>query len=128
MRAPAKPPVVPDKEPSADKGLAPEDEAKKSWFYREPLALKVGKRFTFRFYGDVQADFIYDTTRSYGDTIGSGLVARKDTYEGTIGRFQASSRSTKFGISVDGGTIGGISPAAVIEADFAGDQPSSNVG
>jgi len=102
--------------------------AHSSWFYRDPIALTVGKRVTLRLYGVVQADFIYDTTRSYGDTIGSGLVARKDTYEGTVGRFQASSRSTRFGLALDAKPIGGVTPASVLEADFAGDQPTSDVG
>jgi hypothetical protein len=100
----------------------------KSWFYREPISLKIGKRLTFTLYGEVQADFIYDTTRSYGDTIGSGLVARSDTFEGTVGRFQASSRSSRFGLAMESQTIGGVTPSAILEADFAGDQPSSSVG
>jgi hypothetical protein len=103
-------------------------EAPKSWFYRDPLTLQIGDRLAVTFYGEVRADFIYDTTRSYGDTIGSGLVAREDTYEGTVGRFQASTRSTRFGIAADAKTIGGVTPSAVIEADFAGDQPTSNTG
>jgi hypothetical protein len=90
--------------------------------------LKIGNRLAITWYGAVQADFIYDTTRSYGDTIGSSLVARTDTYEGTVGRFQASSRSTRFGIAIDAKTIGGVTPSGVLEADFAGDQPTSNVG
>ena len=103
-------------------------EAPKSWFYREPLSLRIGERVGIRFYGVVQADFIYDTTRSYGDTIGQSLVAREDTYEGTVGRFQASSRSTRFGLAVDARRIAGMTPSAVIEGDFAGDQPSSSTG
>lgn len=106
----------------------PAEEAPRSWFYRDPISLKLGKRLTFTLYGEVQADFIYDTTRSYGDTIGSGLVARGDTYEGTVGRFQASSRSTRFGLAVAAATIGGVSPSGVLEADFAGDQPTNSVG
>ena len=102
--------------------------AHSSWFYRDPISLSLGKRVTIRWYGVVQADFIYDTTRSYGDTIGSGLVARKDTYEGTVGRFQASSRSTRFGLALDAKPIGGVTPSSVLEADFAGDQPTSDVG
>ena len=90
--------------------------------------MKVGNRLAITWYGVVQADFIYDTTRSYGDTIGSSLVAREDTYEGTVGRFQASSRATRFGMAVNANPIGGITPSAVIEADFSGDQPSSDVG
>ena len=109
-------------------GAEPPAEAPKSWFYREPLRLKVGNRLAITWFGVVQADFIYDTTRSYGDTIGSSLVAREDTYEGTVGRFQASSRATRFGMAVDAKTIGGVTPSAVIEADFAGDQPSNSTG
>jgi len=98
------------------------------WFYRAPLQVKVGDRLTIRWFGEVRADFIYDTTRSYGDTIGSSLVARTDTYEGTVGRMQASSRGTRFGMAVNATEIGGITPSALIEADFSGDQPSSSTG
>jgi hypothetical protein len=114
-------PVREGEEPSAAS-------AQKSWFYRDPLKLSIGKRLSIRWYGVVQADFIYDTTRSYGDTIGPTLVAREDTYEGTVGRFQASSRSTRFGMAVDAKAIGGVTPSAVIEVDFAGDQPTSDTG
>jgi hypothetical protein len=76
----------------------------------------------------VQAELIYDTTRSYGDTIGSNLVARGDTYEGTVGRFQASARSTRVGRALGAAAIGGVTPSAIVEADFAGDQPTSEVG
>lgn len=115
--APApKPEPVPDLEPA------------RSWFNRDPIAFELGDRLMITFYGDVQVNFIYDTTRSYGDSIGSSLVAREDTYEGTVGRFQASSRSTRFGIAIDSKTIGGVTPSSVLEADFSGDQPTSNVG
>jgi len=114
--------------PAGEDETVPAAKAEKSWFYRDPLALKVGNRLTITFYGDVQVNFIYDTTRSYGDTIGQSLVAREDTYEGTVGRFQASSRSTRFGLAVEAAPIGGITPSAVIEGDFAGDQPTNDVG
>ena len=119
------------KAPDAASAVAPDvapAEPARSWFQRDPLTLTLGKRASIKFYGVVQADFIYDTTRSYGDTIGSGLVARKDTYEGTVGRFQASSRSTRFGLALDAQAIGGVTPSSVVEADFAGDQPTSDVG
>lgn len=114
---------MPDQEPEA-----PADPARKSWFYREPLALTIADRLTITWYGDVQVNFIYDTTRSYGDTIGQSLVAREDTFEGTVGRFQASSRSSRFGMAIAAKRMGGLTPSAVLEADFAGDQPSSDVG
>lgn len=127
--APAK---TAEKAAATPAALAPEapptTPAHSSWFYRDPISLTLGKRVSIRWYGVVQADFIYDTTRSYGDTIGSGLVARNDTYEGTVGRFQASSRSTRFGLALDAKALGGVTPSSVLEADFAGDQPTSDVG
>jgi hypothetical protein len=133
-RTVAKPPLA-DPTEEADptlpvrEGVEPSAaQAQKSWFYRDPLKLQIGNRMSIRWYGVVQADFIYDTTRSYGDTIGQSLVAREDTYEGTVGRFQASSRSTRFGMAVDAKTIGGVTPSAVIEGDFAGDQPTNDTG
>lgn len=130
------PPPIPASQPAKKAATLPEKEGTapppaeppKSWFYRDPLRLQVGNRMAITWYGVVQADFIYDTTRSYGDTIGSSLVAREDTYEGTVGRFQASSRATRFGMAIDAKPIMGITPSAVIEADFAGDQPSSSTG
>lgn len=76
----------------------------------------------------MQANFIHDTTRSYGDNIGENLVAREDTYEGTVGRTQFTTRSTRFGFAFESTEMWGLRPSAVIEADFSGDQPTSEVG
>lgn len=117
------PPPVEQEAPVAEGPVA-----ERSWFYREPISMKVGERLTITWYGEVQINFIYDTTRSYGDSIGESLVARTDTYEGNNGRFQASSRSTRFGLAFDLAPSGGVTPSALLEADFAGDQPSGEVG
>jgi hypothetical protein len=129
--AEAQPKAPKPKPRAAEKPPEPEPpvlEPAKSWFYRDPISMKVGNRLTLTLYGQVAVAFIYDTTRSYGDTIGSSLVARTDTYEGTVGRFQASSRGSRFGLALDSKEIGGITPSSVLEADFSGDQPTSNVG
>ncbi len=123
---PAPPPALTPRPTRAAE--TPAVEAPRSWFYRDPISFKLGKRVTLTWYGEVQANLIYDTTRSYGDTIGSSLVAREDTYEGTVGRFQASSRGSRFGMAVGATPIAGVTPLAVLEADFSGDQPTSNVG
>jgi hypothetical protein len=114
--------------PEVEGEQVPVAEAQRSWFYRDPLAIKFGRRLTLTLYGVVEANLIYDTTRSYGDSIGSTVVAREDTYEGNHGRFQASARSSRFGLAVEAGTIGGVTPSAVIEADFSGDVPTSDTG
>src|SRR5208283_229173 len=66
-----------------------------SWFARRPLTLAAGEdagRWAVTFYGFLEADLIFDTTRSYNDVIGSALVARSDTYDGRTGRTQSSIR------------------------------------
>ena len=97
-----------------------------SWFYRAPLTVSVGEgaqRWQVTFYGFVEADYIFDTTRSYNDAIGSALVARSDTYEGTVGRTQFSMRNTRFGMIFKSPTLSGVKPVAVLEGDFFGNQP-----
>ena len=94
-----------------------------SWFDRAPLTVSVGegkKRWALTFYGFVEADIITDSTRSYDDAMGSSLVARSDTYEGTVGRTQFTTRNTRFGLKFESPEIGGMHPSAVIEGDFFG--------
>ena len=94
-----------------------------SWFARAPLAVGVGEgdqRWNLTFYGFVEAEYITDSTRSYGDAIGSGLVARSDTYEGKVGRSQFSMRNTRLGLKFDSPTAFGVKPSAVLEGDFFG--------
>ena len=114
----APPPASPVLEPSPP---APSP----SWFTRPSLTLAVGgaaSRWAVTLYGFVEADLIYDTTRSYNDSIGSALVARKETYEGRNGRTQFSIRNTRLGFALESPQVGPVKPSAVLEADFFGHQ------
>ena len=108
--------------------LAGEAEATRvSWFARPPLTLAVGegaRKWTMTFYGFVEADAIFDTTRSYNDWIGGALVARSETYEGRAGRTQFSMRNTRLGFAFESPSIGEMKPSAVLEGDFFGNQSS----
>jgi hypothetical protein len=82
-----------------------------SWYTRAPLTVGVGEgtqRWTVTFFGFVEADYISDTTRSYSDSIGSALVARNDTYQGTVGRTQFSMRNTRLGLAFSAPNMGSI--------------------
>jgi hypothetical protein len=106
---------------------APAETAPASWFARPPLALVVGegaRQFKLTFYGFVEADYIYDTTRSYDDAMGSSIVARKDTYDGNHSRSQFSMRNSRLGFAFESPVVGGVKPTAVLEADFFGHQDS----
>jgi hypothetical protein len=102
-----------------------------SWFARPPLAIIVGegdRQFKLTLYGFVEADYIYDTTRSYDDAMGSSLVARKDTYDGNHNRSQLSMRNSRLGFAFESPTVGGVRPTAVLEADFFGHQDPPHQG
>jgi hypothetical protein len=83
-----------------------------------------GQRWAVTLYGFVEADAIFDTTRSYGDSIGSALVARSETYDGRTGRTQFSVRNTRLGFALESPLIAGVKPTAVFESDFFGHQGS----
>lgn len=105
-----------------------EESQSPSWFARTPLTLSSGtgdQRFAVTFYGFIEADFINDSTRSYNDAIGSALVARKETYDGRVGRTQFTSRNTRIGMNFESPVVGGVHPSAVFEGDFFGNQPAT---
>lgn len=109
---------------SADSGTEANEQ---SWFYRTPLAVTYGQgddRLSLTLYGFLQTDALYDTTRSYNDSIGTTLVARTDTYDGTVGRMQFSARNTRIGLAFDAPLMDGARTGAVFEGDFFGNQPS----
>jgi hypothetical protein len=98
-----------------------------SWFDRPPLTASVGsgaKKLSLTLYGFLEADVINDTTRSYGDAIGSSLVARSETYAGRVGRSQFSMRNTRLGLAFESPIFEGVQTSAVFEGDFFGNQPS----
>lgn len=111
--------------PNLALGEEPEPVATRSWFARPTLTLSVGddsERWSATLYGFVEADYIFDTTRSYDDAIGPTLVARSDTYAGTVGRSQFSVRNSRLGLLFTAPVVGGIKGSAVLEADFFGNQ------
>ena len=95
-------------------------------FARRALKATLGEgqnAWSVTLFGAVQVDYIADTTRSYDEYLGPALVARSDTYEGTVGRTQFTARSTRFGLVLESPTIGGVTPSAAFLGDFSGNQP-----
>jgi hypothetical protein len=123
-------PAAPDS-PAPVPVPAPAETAPASWFDRPPIALVVGegaRQFKLTLYGFVEADYIFDTTRSYDDAMGSSLVARSDTYDGNHSRSQFSMRNSRLGFAFESPAVGGVKPTAVLEADFFGHQDTPHQG
>jgi hypothetical protein len=76
-------------------------------------------------YGFVEADQIYDTTRSFNDLAGSTLVARPaangGSNAGDNGRMQMGIRNSRVGFRLKAPEVGcGVRASATVELDFQG--------
>ncbi len=100
----------------------------------EAPALVIGKWST-SIYGFIEGDAIVDTTQSFGDVAGNGLVQRQDrnfapppavqsTYAGDHGRVQFSVRNTRFGLRLKAPELAKVRASATLEMDFLGTDPS----
>lgn len=75
-------------------------------------------------YGFAEADYMFDTTQSFADLAGAGLVARPGTYAANNPRSQFSVRNTRLGFRFRAPEYHGILTSAQIESDFFGDWAS----
>jgi hypothetical protein len=78
--------------------------------------------------GFIEFDSFYDTTRSFVETVGSGAVAKKGTYNGDNGRTQFSMRNTRLSFNVQAPEVDGWKTRGYLETDFLGYDPNPNSG
>jgi hypothetical protein len=95
----------------------------------EQTTVVMGKWAT-TLYGFVEADNIYDSTRSYNDLSGNAQVARASSEAGQNGRFTMGARNSRIGFRIKAPEISGsIRTTAMLEMDFLGTQlPVGNSG
>ena len=82
----------------------------------------VGKWAT-TLYGFVDADAISDSTQSFTDAAGSGLVARAGSVAGENYRFQMGIRNSRVGLRIKAPEVSSVRASANLEFDFQG-EPS----
>jgi hypothetical protein len=73
-------------------------------------------------YGFVEADSIYDSTRSLNDLSGNSSIARAGTLAGNNGRLQMGARNSRLGFRMKAPEYYGVRASAMIESDFLGTQ------
>jgi hypothetical protein len=95
----------------------------------EQTSVVIGKWAT-TLYGFVEADNIYDSTRSFNELAGATQVARAETQAGQNPRFTMSVRNSRIGFRLKAPELsGGIRTTAMLEMDFLGTQlPVGNSG
>ena len=88
----------------------------------------VASKFALTLYGFIQANAIYDTTETFAEQIGNGLVAKPTSYAGSHDRFQLSARHSRFGFRLKAPEFYGVRASAQLEMDFLGTQLPVGVG
>jgi hypothetical protein len=78
-----------------------------------------------QFYGFTELDMIRDSTQSFNELAGDGLIARPGTYGGEHGRVMFSARNSRIGFRIKGPTLGEVKISGQVEADFLGNQPAN---
>lgn len=73
-------------------------------------------------YGFVDADTMYDSTRSFNDLAGSSIIAAPGTTAGNNGRWTSGIRNSRFGLRLKAPEVGGVRGSGVIETDWLGAQ------
>ena len=84
----------------------------------------VTSKWQTQFYGFVEADTMFDSTQSFSDVPGNGLVSKNGTWAGNNGRMQFGIRNSRLGYKVAAPALGEFKISGVAEMDFLGNQPS----
>ncbi|HUB09505.1 MAG TPA: hypothetical protein VMB50_21050 [Myxococcales bacterium] len=82
-------------------------------------------KFKSTFYGFIEEDNIYDSTRSFVDLAGMGAIGLPQTASGDDGRYQLSIRNSRLGYRLEAPEFHGIRVSGLFEMDFVGNQPGT---
>ena len=88
-----------------------------------PTSPPVTTKWNATLYGFVQVDVISDSTESFNESAGNGIISRPGTYAGGHKRLTMGARHSRIGFRINAPEFSGIRASANIEADFLGNQP-----
>jgi hypothetical protein len=83
----------------------------------------VSAKFAAELYGFVEFDTIHDSTESFNDLAGNGIISRGN-YAASHQRTIFSVRNSRLGFKLKGPDTEMLKTSAIIEMDFLGNQPS----
>jgi len=78
-------------------------------------------------YGFVEFDSMHDSTESFNDFMGNGVIAdpTNSAYRGNHGRTQFGMRNSRLGFKLSAPESNGIKTTGILEMDFLGNQPNN---
>jgi hypothetical protein len=77
------------------------------------------------FYGFAELDMLHDSTQSFQEPAGNGIIARDEAFAGNHGRTQFGVRNSRFGVRLSAPEWEGIKVSGMLEVDLLGNQPSN---
>jgi outer membrane biosynthesis protein TonB len=92
-----------------------------------PSPGQVTAKWTMTIYGFAEFDLMHDSTQSFSDSPGNGLIVRPDgstrlTYNN--GRTQTTGRNSRLGVRLSAPESHGLRASGNVEMDFMGNQPA----
>jgi len=93
-----------------------------------PVRLPVTAKFSAEIYGFVELDTILDTTQSFTEGAGNGVLLKSDAFGGHHKRLTFGVRNSRIGFKLKGPASEShdIKSSAILEMDFLGNQPSGS--
>lgn len=80
------------------------------------------------FYGFIELDALRDSTQSFQEPAGNGIIQRTETFAGSHGRTMFGVRNSRFGFKLTAPEYEGIKASGILEMDFLGNQPANPPG
>jgi predicted porin len=117
------PPAVPPGTGQPPPPPAPAESAKPG---AAPSPGQVTSKWTATLYGFAEVDIMHDTTQSFSDSPGNGLIVRSgaSSLPYNNGRTQTTARNSRLGVRLSAPEFEGMKASGNIEMDFMGNQPA----
>jgi hypothetical protein len=85
---------------------------------------EVTSKWSTTLYGFAEVDLMHDTTQSFTDSPGNGLILRPTGLTYANGRTQTTARNSRLGVRMSAPEYEGMKASGNIEMDFMGNQPA----
>ncbi|HEX3479873.1 MAG TPA: hypothetical protein VHT91_32860 [Kofleriaceae bacterium] len=116
-------PPVPTAPPGTGQPAPPPAPAESSKPGAAPGPGEVTSKWSATIYGFAEVDLMHDTTQSFTESPGNGLIVRPTGLTYNNGRTQTTARNSRLGVRLNAPAFEGMKASGNVEMDFMGYQP-----
>jgi hypothetical protein len=117
-------PATPTAPPGTGQPPQPPAPAESSKPGAAPGPGEVTSKWSMTIYGFAEVDLMHDSTQSFTDSPGNGLILRPTGLAYNNGRTQTTARNSRLGVRMSAPEFEGMKSSGNIELDFMGNQPA----